>query len=504
MAAPGGYTVRMGDVHAYPRVPHTADTMRFLRTLGHDTAHVFLSEYGIGSAVDLWRVTRRFEQMGKPEAEDAQFYRDRLACFLADWERWRLAEGFASPQDFFAQSLRKMAGQRTLGLNAIRSNPNLVGHNLTGMMDHVNCGEGLFTLFRELKPGTVDALFEAFAPLRLCLFAEPVNLVRGERVRLEGVLANEDALAPGEYPVHLQVLGPDMTRRLDRTVAVTVPATTTGHEPPLAIPFFAEDLVADGPPGRYRFLAEFERGGAPTGGETEFCLDDLAGAPAVEAEVVLWGDDPELARWLTTRGIRNRPPAAAPPTARELILAAATPANGGANAWRELAGRMARGSTVVFLSPAVFREGENPVARLPLQPKGTLTPIYGWLYLKDEWAKAHPIFAGLPAGGLLDYTFYRELIPDLVFAGQEPPAEAVAGAIKASQDYASGLMLSVYPFGAGRFILNTLLVRENLGHHPAAERLLRNLLRYGTPATAQPLADLPADFEAQLAALGYR
>jgi len=54
----------------------------------------------------------------------------------------------------------------------------------------------------------------------------------------------------------------------------------------------------------------------------------------------------------------------------------------------------------------------------------------------------------------------------------------MAGAIKASQDYSSGLMLAVYESDAGRFILNTLLIRENLGSNPAAERLLRNLLNY--------------------------
>jgi hypothetical protein len=65
-----------------------------------------------------------------------------------------------------------------------------------------------------------------------------------------------------------------------------------------------------------------------------------------------------------------------------------------------------------------------------------------------------------------------------VLSGQDPPAEAVAGAINASQDYESGLMVAVHEFGEGRIILNTLLIHENLGKHPAADRLLLNLLRY--------------------------
>lgn len=463
------------DRHSYPRVPHTAGTIASLRTAGGDPLPLFLSEYGIGSAVDLWRVTRHFERLGKTEVEDAQFYRDKLDRYLVDWKRWKLDELYARPEEFFSESLRKMAGQRTLGLNAIRANPNIVGYSLTGMNDHVSCGEGLTTTFRELKPGTVDAMFEGFAPLRLCLFAEPVNVYRGTSVRFEAVLANEDSLPPGEYPVRLLVVGPQCQRVFEKTANVTVK-----NGSPFAVPVFAEDVVVDGPSGQYRFLASLERGGAATGGETEFYVADPAEMPTVKADVVLAGDDAELAKWLGDHGIRCRAlSTASEPGRPEVILVSTKPP-----VFEELWARVERGATVVFLSPVVLKKDDQSLGWLPLTNKGDASPIRGWLYLKDEWAKHHPIFAGLPSGGLMDYTFYREIIPDTVLIGQDPPAEAVAGAIKASQDYSSGLMLAVYEFGAGRFILNTLLIRENLGVNPAAERLLRNLLNYAAdPAT---------------------
>ncbi|MDY0165249.1 MAG: glycoside hydrolase family 2 TIM barrel-domain containing protein [Thermoguttaceae bacterium] len=457
------------DHHDYPRVPHTADIIRSLRTAGGNPLPLFLSEYGIGSAVDLWRVTRHFERLGKTEVEDAQFYRDKLDRYLADWKRWKLDELYARPEDFFAESVRKMAAQRTLGMNAIRSNPNIVGYSLTGMNDHVSCGEGLTTTFRELKPGTVDAISDGLASLRLCLFAEPVNVYRGMRVRFEAVLANEDALVPGEYAVRLLVVGPQNHRIFEKIVNVTI-----GGESPFALPIFSEDVAVDGPSGRYRFLAAMERGGAATGGETEFYVADPAEMPAVKAEVLLAGDDAELAKWLSHHGIRCRPLVAGEAASREVILVSKTPP-----ALEDLWQRVERGATAVFLSPHVLGKGDQPLGWLPLENQGTAMPIRGWLYLKDEWAKRHPIFDGLPAGGLMDYTFYREIIPDTVLAGQDPPAEAVAGAIKASQDYSSGLMVAVYQHGSGRFILNTLLIRENLGSHPVAERLLRNLLNFG-------------------------
>ena len=117
------------------------------------------------------------------------------------------------------------------------------------------------------------------------------------------------------------------------------------------------------------------------------------------------------------------------------------------------------------------------------------------------WQKCQVFFVSLII--FLHYTFYREIIPDIVWSGQDPPAEAVAGAINTALGYSSGLLVSVYNLGAGRFFLNTLCIRENLGKHPASERLLLNMLRYAAQDVNKPLADVPPDFNAQLSAMGY-
>ena len=497
----------VGDYHCYPRVPHSQGDIQSLRTRdGGGGKPLFLSEYGIGSAVDLWRAARHYEQEGAEKLEDAKYLKDKLDRFLNDWQQWRMDEVFARPEDFFMESLKKMAGQRTLGLNAIRSNPRIVAYSLTGGTDHVFCGEGLTTLFRELKPGTIDAMFDAWYPLRWCLFAEPAHLARGGKVHLEATLADEDTLAPGEYPARLQVIGPHLARVMDKTITVTVPnRDAAASEQPFAKLWFSADVAIDGPSGEYRFLATFERGAAASGGQTTFYVSDPAEWPAVATEVVLWGDDPELTQWLAAHGVHTRPFAADAAGKREVILVSSKPAApGGAAAFRELAKHIASGSSAVFLSPDVFARAEQPTAWLPLARKGTVTRIYGWLYLKDEWAKSHPIFEGLQAGGLMDYAFYGDLIPDALYAGQEPPAEAVAGANKASQGYDAGLMVSAYALGQGRFILNTLRIRETLASNPVAGRLLLNLLRYAGKDAALPTAPLPADFEQQLDALGYK
>jgi len=502
----GGYCEGSGDAHVYPSIPQLKHITDFIRNLGQDSKPVFLTEYGIGSAVDLWRVTRHFERFGKQEAEDAKYYKERLDQYLVDWKQWKLDEIYVRPEDFFTASLRRVASQRTLGLTAIRSNPKIIGYNLTGMNDHVMTGEGLTTTFRELKPGTVDAMFEGLAPLRWCLFAEPKNSYRGGKIKFEVVLANEDVLTPGDYPALIQVVGPDNQQIYEHKSTITVPATQNGTEPPLSMPVFSEELAIDGPAGKYKLLATLERGGAPRCGEVEFYMDDPNKMPAIETEITLWGADTLLTNWLAGHNIKTIPFKEEKQKSREIILVGLHPPDGKdtLSAFTSLMQHIARGSYAVFLSPEVFKQGKNTVGYLPLEKKGSLPTIYSWLYLKDEWAKQHPVFEGLPAGGLMDHQFYRELIPANAWVGQDPPQEAVAGAIKASQDYSSGLMLSVYPFGSGNFILNTLLIRKNLDTHPAAERLLRNLLRYAAQDQNKPLEKLPVGFDAKLKAIGYK
>lgn len=503
-----GYIEGSGDIHCYPQLPQSYEIIHLLRTMGEGQKHVVLTEYGIGSAVNWPRIFRQFEQIGKPEVEDALFYKSIRDAFLADWTRYKMDDTWADPDEYLDQCIAKMAGQRAESLNALRANPNIVGHSVTGTLDHGLTGEGLWTIFRELKPGTMDALSEGWAPLKWCLFAEPENVYRGAKVKLEAVLANEDALLPGDYPVRIQAVGPDGVRILDKTVTISIPKSTAGNpatEEPFAIPAFSEEIAITGPAGKYRFLANFVQGAAATCGKIEFYAANAAEMPKVQADVVLWGDDPELAKWLAEHSIGVRPFAGGAQSARELILVGNKPAPGGVQAWRDLITRVTRGSAVVFLCPEVFAENNQPTRWLPLCTKGGLVAGSD-LYIRDEWTKRHPIFDGLPCGGLMDYTFYREIIGPSAFTGQDGPTEIAAGAIRAAihpSGYASGCLTSVNRTGAGMYTLNTLRIREMLGRNPVAERLLRNMLNYSARDLAQPLADLPADFEGQLKGIGY-
>lgn len=494
------------DSHPYQRYPHLAQQIRNLRDTpaGHP---LFLSEYGVGCAVNLPRQMRHYEQIGQADSEAARLYRGFLDRFMDDWRRWDMSDTFASPEDYFEKCVALAAGIRLEGLNAIRANPFCVGHSMSGTFDHGFCGEGVMTSeFRELKPGVTDAVADGFSPLRLCLFTEPKHAYRGARVRFDAVLANEDALPPGQYPIRLQAVGPDGRCVFDTVQTVTINGPGASPEMPLAIPVWGEAVAVDGPSGEYRFLATFQKGGAAAGGSSVFDVTDPADLPRVDAEVALWGDDPELAKWLADHGIKAHAWSAEQPAKREAILVGRRPLSGEAGAWRGLVRQIAQGATAVFLSQGVFKAGTNAVARVPLVNKGTLGNQrwhHDWLYRHDHWTKRHPLFDGMPSGGLMDYTYYRNVISDTRWTGLGAPDELAAASIDASFGYDSGVLLAVYRVGAGRIVLNTFRVCEELGQDPVAERLLRNMLRFASAEGSKTLADLPQDFERQLEGMGY-
>ena len=491
----------LADKHPYQGVPHTMQIINNLRTINDRNLPMFISEYGVGSAVDLSLLARHYEELGRTDVEDARTYRDYLDRFMVDWQRWHLEDTFASPEEYFRQCLANMASQRMLGCNAIRSNPDVIGYSLTGTHDQGFSGEGLTTTFRDLKPGVVDAMFDGFYSLRWCLFAEPLNVYRNRTVHLEAVLSNEDVLKPGKYTARVQLIGPDYKRVVDKRVPVVIPEYTQGHEPSFALPVLSEDAVVDGIGGKYQFVVSLDSGGAASGGRMDLYVADPADMPKVKTDVVVWGDDPDLVDWLHVRGINAKSFGERSKSARNVILVSRT-APGGAEAWSELASEIARGSCAIFLCPEIFNTSDGEPGWLPMVKKGKLAQMEAWLYHKDEWAKAHPIFDGLPTG-LMDYAFYRDIIRDKAWADQDVPAEVVAGAFNTARGYSAGLLVSVNNLCAGKFILNTLWLRENLDKVPWADKLVLNMLNYAARDMDKPVEALPADFDKTLASFGY-
>jgi hypothetical protein len=658
----GGYFDKMGDAHAYPGTPHPPVTYKFLRNLGSDTKPVFLSEYGVGSMLDVVRGSRWFEQMhAREDLPDVTLFRTIAQKLEADWKRWGFENVYPFTQDLLRDSQRLHTRQRLLGFDLIRSNPKICGYNLTGMLDHAVTGEGLWTFFREWKPGCAEALNDGWAPLRWCLFADPMNGYSGRKFKLEAVLANEDVLSPGEYPVTLRVSGKTGTV-WEKKVTAKIPTPPASQDGPLAVSVFCGEVKLNAPTGEYEFGAYMERGGAPFGGRLKFHISDPAGLPKVKPAISIWGLDPKTENWLGTQGVRYKPFGKTASKNREVILVGdSVILNKDAEGWHGLVKKLAQGSVAIFLSPKAFtntvgqiklgnferksiqgqgnygvswrefdvpnvpkneaevfskefygninyvisdlpkgdydielgmcegycgakeqrlfdvkindeyvlrdfdiiaeaggphlavlrkfkvqamrgkidihfctgkinapsvsrlrifdaagnliledaalKAGKQAIGWLPLKNKGRVYQFGDWLYHKECVAKAHPIFEGLQAKGIMDWDFYGPVISHTLFEKQDEPENVIVAAFATGYScpggYASGVMMAEYAFGKGRFITNTLNILENLDAHPAADRLMLNLLRYAGTFCDGPSKPLPAKFDAMLKAIGF-
>jgi hypothetical protein len=326
-------------------------------------------------------------------------------------------------------------------------------------------------------------------------------------LKLEAVLANEDVLRPDEYPVRFRVCGPAGIA-WERAATVRMATPTPGEDGPLAIPVMREEVSLSGPEGDYELAVSIERGAAATEATWQFHLTNPNSLPRLHQALTLWGMPTGVESWLKSHGASCQEFREAAPGRREIILVGdLSTTTSSLENWRELARRMARGSVVVFLSQQAFLREKNSVGWLPLAKKGRCYEFNDWLYHKECVGKAHPVFEGLQSKGILDWYYYGPVIPHHIFDGQETPPEVIAAAFAAGYStpggYASGILLARYGFGEGNFVVNTFPVLDQLDRHPAADRLLLNLIQFADSFAGKPLAALPQDFENQLQSIGY-
>lgn len=485
-----GFVDGMGDLHLYPRVPHSAQDIALLRSMGIGGKPVFLSEYGIGSLFDAVREGLNLELIGAAmDLAEPSVIAAMAERYRADFQRFGLASVFAFPEDLFEDSYRTHSEHRRRGLNAMRANPLLAGHNITGMLDHAVTGEGMWTFARrELKPGVVDAVTDGLAPLRWNIHLDPMHSTVGGALHVDVSLADEAVLSPGRYAGAIRIAGPaGPVWQHEMTVAVPDPVGSRVVHPVLSV-----DLPADLGAGRYRVTATLHRGAAPHGRTATFIRTDPVGPLSGVGPVWLPVPDDELATWLDERGVTVDGPegpegngSTAGGTAQSVVggrppivlVSAAQPLAG--STWRAVCTAVRAGATAVLLDPAgtvgcqVWRQ--SPLLHVEIQQDRE------WLYHSEWIGLRHPLFTDLPGPGLLDWSWYGQTLPRASVLTALEPTDIAAVAIGVGQPrpggYTSGFVAAGWSVGAGRVVTSTFRLLEQLGKEPAAALLLANLLR---------------------------
>jgi len=495
-----------GDVHFYPDTPLTAKSCDFLRALGAEDQPVFLSEGGIGSLLDAMDDLKEYDNRGvaRQDLEDRVFLRRIVDRLTNDWARLRMEAAYPTVGDMLRDSRRVHLSQRRRWFDIVRSNPNLCGHSLTSMLDFTS-GEGFWSMWRQIKPGIDHVLRDGWAPLRWCLFVDPLHGYAGRPLHVEAVLANEDVLKPGTYPVTFRVWGGQGVV-WEKRAQVTIPAQGKGGMPPLAAPALDETIALAIPPGVYTFGADLDRGGAAAGDRRLFRVSAAVELPRLKGTVTVWGVEPRICDWLAPHGLKTRAYRANRKIDRETILVG-NPKDITFDDWGALLRRIGRGAYAIFIDPELIQRAEW----LPLANKGRFVSCHDWLYHKEAVAKPHPIFAGLPGPGILDWDDYDDVAGRYLLSDAEDPAETIAAGFMSGltqyngwRDFTfakSGVMLGEYRFGAGRWLLSTLGILPNIDRHPAADRLLLNMIGCAQTKAREAHNEPGADFEARMLAL---
>ena len=472
------------DVHAYPPFPHSAESIDEMKSATPDLnilsnlypkkdnrefQPILLSEHGVCGAEDVPHIIKNFEMINKTHAGDARLYQRKYELFKKEWERLKLSECWARPEDYFKDSHKNLAALIYDDYNAWLASPAIVGSFCsTQIVDAWFHGCGITTPFRKIKPGMDEVYTDVFSPLRFSLFPEPINIYRGGAVNLEAVLTNEDILNPGKYSVRFQVFDPELNKIMDECIDIEIAET----EQRFSRRIFEKEIIIDGPAGKYIFTADFENGAEASGGKSGFYILDKAEMPQINEKIILCGKDSGLADWLTENNIDWQNITDADNNKRHVILVSGENTQD-SESFEEFTQNQ---SAVIYLTPESIPE-----------KFGKIENIQTWYFRCDHWAKRHDIFGKLPCGGIMDYRFYRNILGSAAITGQSEPFDAICGGLQMSGAnsvyFESGTMLGIHKCQNGLAVLNTLRIRENLGKDPVAEALLRNIIKYAFSQT---------------------
>ncbi|MBX3258047.1 MAG: hypothetical protein KF862_28200 [Chitinophagaceae bacterium] len=512
---------KLKDWHPYVPIPYSKKTLDELsgRIPAMPGQKIYISESGLCFPIDLPSELGDYQQWGKAGSDDAMYFHRQYDKFKTDWQKFGLNDIWATHEDYIQEAYRTANELRQTGEAAIRSNPFVVAYTPTNGVADYSMGESVATNFRRLKPALIPSVLLANSPLRWCLATEPQSIYSGDSLLIRASFSNLDVLKKGNYPATIKIISPDLRVVFEKKTTVNIQGNDAA---PFAQQVLEEIKILKGIEGKYRLLAQLDSGGTAVGGEATFYVSEPKNLAGLPSSVVVLGNDPILTGWLGDQGIKQISLQTDKNAERQLILITGKVAPDSIQ-MLQVVQHIARGSSVIFLNPAVLKRGNLSTGWLPLKEKGIIQPVdhVAGYYRADRWSKQHPVFAGLPSGGMMDVKFYRNIIAvqalcqeyntnakpvhtfQEVSAPLTYPDETICGATRISHNYCSGVQLGAWTLGEGRFLVNTLHIVENLGVDPAADRLLSNMLRFAAPDRTKKIAAVPADWTQQLKSIGY-
>jgi len=457
----------LGDLHDYPDYPLRDSFINGVRNYASGYKPAFFSETGMSSIFNVIEEAKHYEQYGyRSDLVDYVLIKNQADKLETDWERLGLQKIFSYPEMMLKESQRLSAGDRRRIFNAIRSNPMFNGYNLTGLLDHGWCGEGLWSLWRRFKPEVYDVVCDGWAPLRFCLFAK-THAYSGEEFEIEAVLANECVLPVGTYVADFAITGDEGTIQMwSESFEIKDDA--------FAVPVMKKKIRLNEKSGKYSLTA-YMRGASPLGNKLDFWITD-PGDITTDAKITVCGLRENTVEFLKDKGVQIKEFCRGD---RGLILA------GDVNEEALLTLKEAawEGAKVLFVNDRSFSDEKSDNIRLlDIAEDLQLKKVWEWLYHKESVMANKEIFQGL-GRGLMNQEIFGQVITARCFETRMTPDDVICPAFYTGHYASEGSYNCVHNAlgvncGKGKIYLSAFELEENLGVEPAAERLLVNFINY--------------------------
>ncbi len=171
---------------------------------------IYVSESGLCFPIDLPSELGDYQQWGKEQSDDAQYFRRQYDKFLKDWQKFKLNEIWARPEDYIEEAYSVANELRKTGDAAIRSNPSVVAYTPTNGVADYSMGESVATNFRRLSLALIPSVLLANSPLRWCVSAEPQSIYNGDSLLIELLFLISMYCLPEDILLQLKLVSPEL------------------------------------------------------------------------------------------------------------------------------------------------------------------------------------------------------------------------------------------------------------------------------------------------------
>jgi len=447
----------------------------------------FVSELGYGSLPNLVGVNHRFRRDGNPLTPAYRYHQ----CLAEDQQRVLKESGF---DDLYPdlekfcldqQSIHGAANQRMI--EAVRSNPNVSGYCIHALAagDWI-LGAGLIDLWRQPKSYAYEATKAANQPQIVAIRLTPRNVYASRGSRLEVVGINE-----------LDALTALLSIRIASTAGETVFSKDIRTEWNEGVStLLTQRLDTRAWHGGYSVTAivSAENGAIIAENESTFDVFNEQELVLPKTRIAVLDLDGSFTRFLKQQGINAIEFDASTPQSFPVFVTRVPPKSRSEQTrFADLMTFLHEGGTAVYvqgLGRYYQRDASNQVQSPTIPFAARVEAAQGLWTCIPHLVRNHPIFAGLPAEGMMrdlyENVWARQTLRDL----DTKPIVASIGFKWFSGEHKLhysgpgeswwGADLAIVPHGRGRIVVSQLRIVENLGKDPVADKLLYNLMQFAT------------------------